>query len=158
MDGPQGFASFYVVDVDWLLTWFPVKSSSSLNRVKIRGGAFRHRSTVLAGSGAVRHTMGNGQDDDDPIAFSDEVIASITVDVDENVLFTVELTVGIRASGVLTQRIKQFRLDENVRLPFMLNVPAPHDDDRLTGDTVVSFQGIFVTSPQLTAGEDPPDF
>jgi hypothetical protein len=54
-------------------------------------------------------------------------------------------------------RSRHFILEEDRRVPFMINIQFEGDDEIL-GGTVASLQGVMVTSPGILPGEDPPAF
>jgi hypothetical protein len=150
----DGLASFYVIDIDCLLTWFPNRSiSGGLDQVRIRGVGVRHRSDDLFGAAAEEHRLGQGQGDGEPISFGSLVRGFIRVGVDSTIQFEVDIRLEI---GSLS-RSRHFILEEDRRIPFMINIQFEGDDEIL-GGTVASLQGVMVTSPRILPGEDPPAF
>src|SRR6266498_2459095 len=97
VNGPT-FVTSYLLDVEWQLTWFPNRSFSSLQHVKMRGGHFSHRNTedvFIAGNREV-HILGQGgTPEGDPMAPDNRVGAFIDVGMvaDNDLTFDVRIEV-----------------------------------------------------------------
>jgi hypothetical protein len=142
------FITVCKLEMEWLLTWFPVTSSSPLSDVKMRGGTIIHNNaeaSLLGGSTEI-HTVGQGGSEGDPIAPADRVFALITVGVVGDDALTFMITIELANATV--RRTKQFALDPNTTTPFMINVPF-REKDEISGDTVAAIQGVFTTSTPL---------
>lgn len=137
----------YVLDVEWLLAWFPNRSSSTLPQVRMRGGNIGHKNIdpVFQSGNREIHFLGQGGADGDPIAPGNRVGAFIDVGLfeDNNRVFAVKIEVF---SGSIRQS-KDFVLEANTTTPFMLNVQF-RGEDEISGGTTTTLQGIFVTSIQ----------
>ncbi|MGE0541321.1 MAG: hypothetical protein AB7R89_14195 [Dehalococcoidia bacterium] len=136
------------IEVDWLLTWFPIRAGAALDGVRIRGGTFRHRNTdaVFAAGNQQTHMLGQGGGSatGDPLAHQNAVHAFITVGVSADRTFQADLEVVIGRS----RRRQRLVLQPDTRTPFMMNVPAGGNDPIVQG-TAVSFQGVFSASHRL---------
>lgn len=148
--GDPTFLEVCVLDVEWLLTWFPNRSSSTLPQVKMRGGTFGHKNTdsVFQSGNREIHLLGQGGADGDPIAPVNRVGAFIDVGLfeDNNRAFAVKIDVFNGSD----RRSKDFVLEANTTTPFMLNVQF-RGEDEISGGTTTTLQGIFVTSTQSSS-------
>jgi hypothetical protein len=137
----------YRLEVEWLLTWFPIQGNSAIDNQKTRGGTFHYLNTddpFAAGNGLV-HLLGQGPQA--PFAFGDALssnnvaLAFITVTVNQDDVFSLALEAhlgkNVRHSSLLAP--------PNVRLPFMLNIIHPAGD-RETEGTALSLYGTITTA------------
>jgi hypothetical protein len=148
------FKTSYLLSVEWLISWYPSSSFSSLNQVKMRGGTIVHRNTedvFISGNREV-HELGH---DLALVSFAARVGAVVDVGVvaDNDLTFQVKIE-GFNGSF---RRRKRFTLPESLTTPFMLNVQFQGKDE-ITGDTTLTFQGVFVTSDSFTGETPPPEF
>lgn len=138
------------LEIEWVLTWFPVTGFSSLSQVKMRGGTITHSSgdVSLAAGSIDMHTVGQGGMEGDPIAPADRVFALIRVGLGtdkKTFLVTIEL------ANFTIRLNKEFTLEPQTVTPFMINVPF-RDKDEVNGDTVATIHGVFTTSiPSLSS-------
>ena len=79
--------------------------------------------------------------------------------VDVGVIGNGDLTfqVKLEAFNGSFRKRKRFILPERLTTPFMLNVQFEGKDET-TGDTSLTFQGVFVTSDQFPGETPPPEF
>ena len=153
MSKPQEPAIPYVLilDVEWLLAWFPIKASASLTQAKMRGGVFGHKNTdnVFVSGNREVHFLGQGAADGDPMEHDNRVGAFIDVGLAEADNQTFDVKVEVFNGSF--RREKHFVLHEDVTAPFMINVQF-RGDDRLLGDTIITLQGVFEVHPPTLFG------
>jgi len=112
----------YRLDLEWLLTWFPIQGNSALENQKMRAGTLHHLNTEepFASGGAISYMLGQGQDGD-PLSPNNVAIPFITISVNEDHAFSLALEAhlgkAVRHGSLLAP--------PNVRLPFMLNIVHP---------------------------------
>lgn len=135
----------YAVEVEWLLTWYPMTSGANLSEPRIRGGTIRHKNTdppFTVDNRAVALLGQAGTGTGDGLAPNNAVRAFVDVGVDPlSRVFRVELTAHI---GNAAPRAKSFVLPPNSRVPFLINVVGRADDD-IVRDTGAAFQGVVTT-------------
>lgn len=137
----------YNLEIEWLLTWFPITSSAPLKEVRMRGGTLRHVNTgpeAIRASGAL-HSLGQGlAGDGDVLAVNRLVSANINIFLTPDKVFQSELSVSIGRSS----RRKFLVLRPDTRTPVMLTMHAAGDDPAIE-DTVVALQVVFTASNRL---------
>lgn len=143
---PSQYFTKYTLEIEWMLVWHPITSTSPLEQVKARSGVFSHINTEASfqnGNGHMIHTLGQGPSANQPgeqLAFNNLVHAFITVGVN-NRDFEAEFEVVNGSS----RRKKKLPLPPDLTLPFMINVQAG-GDSRIVTDTMISLHGICTTS------------
>ena len=148
------FVTSYLLKVEWLISWYPHSSFSSINQVKMRGGTIIHRNTegiFISGNREI-HKLGQ---DLALVGGADFVGAFVDVGVIGNGDLTFE--VRLEAFDGSFRKKKRFVLPESLTTPFMLNVQFQGKDE-ITGDTTLTFQGVFVTSDSFSGETPPPEF
>jgi hypothetical protein len=150
----DGFlATSYMLNVEWLLAWYPHASVSSLNKIKMRGGKIFHRNTedvFLSGGGEI-HELGH-----DLALVSGAATVAATIDVrvlDTDQIFNVEVEVF---NGSF-RRTKQYVLPAAGRVPFMINVEFLGKDE-ISSETTLTLHGVFITSTEFSGSTPPPEF
>ena len=146
MLNPSQYFTKYTLEIEWMLVWHPIRSTSSLEKVKARSGVFLHTNTEETfqnGNGSMGHTLGQGSNTEQPgeqLALNNLVHAFITVGIN-NRDFEVEFEVVNGSS----RRKKKLLLPPDLTQPFMINVQAG-GDSRIVTDTMVSLHGVCTTS------------
>jgi hypothetical protein len=138
----------YNLEVEWTLTWFPIRSTATLKEVRMRGGTIRHKSNdppFGAGNrqGYLLAQVATGEGDS--IAPQEIVRAYIDVGVRSDGMFDANFQVHIGSST----RSKSVVLRPDTKTPFMINV-RPVGDDPVIKDTAAVFQGLFTASPRIS--------
>jgi hypothetical protein len=137
----------YSVEAEWVLVWFPIRAGAGIDAARMRGGRFRHRNTDAPFSAGNRQAymigQGGGGANGDPLAVANAVHAFITIGVNDDLLFEVDL----EAVMGRTRRRQRLVLRPDMRTPFMINVAAA-GDERIVQGTAVTFHGVFSTSPR----------
>ena len=129
----------YSLDVELLLTWFPLTTDASLKEPRMIGlnAKFSTKDFPPLTAQGLRLDGGNPQS---LIAFTVAAFAEIRVNSDG--IFEADLELDIGGA----RRKKLLQLPANTRSPFMINLSAP-GDDQLTQHTAAVFQGVFTTTP-----------
>jgi hypothetical protein len=137
----------YRIDIDCLITWFPVRHGAALTVPQIRMDTFSQHADDPP------FTIGNkigrfialdaslGQDGLDSKGF---VRAFTTTGVDANEVFSMELEVGLGRRF----RTQQLRLEPNTITPFLMNIRAAPGEDQELADTAATFQGVVTAGPR----------
>jgi hypothetical protein len=140
----------YRIEVDCLLTWFPVRHSASLQEPRIRADTFSYRADdepFASGNRAGRfigQALGGPQDGLD----SRNLVRSITeTGVDTDQVFFMDLEVGIGARV----RKRRLSLEAGTTTPFLITLHAAQTEDQELSDTAVAFQGV-VTAGRRRSG------
>lgn len=137
----------YRLEIEWLLTWFPIQSGANLDEQRTRSGVIRHRNTeaVFEAGNRETHLLGQGaRGTGDPLAPGNRAVAFIEAGTDRDSLFIVHLEVTLGAAV----RRKSLLIRPDTVTPFMANVDARSDDRELQG-TALSLHGV------ITAGQRP---
>ena len=140
----------YRIEIDCLLTWFPVRHSASLREPHIRTDTFSYRADdepFASGNRAGRfigQALGGLQDGLD----SRNLVRAITeTGVDSNQVFFMDLEVGI-GGRIRTRRLS---LEAGTTTPFLINLHAAQGEDQELSGTAVAFQGV-VTAGRRRSG------
>lgn len=139
MSDPSGFTTSYQIEIEWLLTWYPVQPNAALEEVQIRGGSF-----IIANS-AIPNENSESIRLLDPLGFEGIVNASISVGVFSDRDFRVSMEV---TNGAARQK-RSLRLPPSSTIPFMINVPAGGNNPIVKGSVAV-LQGVCSTTSRLT--------
>ena len=139
MSNPSGFITSYRIEIEWLLTWYPVQPDAALKEVQSRGGSFVLENDSFTNEGSEKTPPM------DALGFDGIVNASIKVGVLNNRDFWARLEV---ANGA-TNRKRTLVIPPSSTIPFMINVPAGRDNPILKGSMAV-LQGVCYTTPRLT--------
>ena len=142
----------YSLQVEWLLTWFPVRSTAFLKETRIRAGTFRFvndegkfplgEATILL--------LGQGfGEEGDPLEKDKNVMAFAEIRVDKDEFFSVEFEAKIGRAVFEVTRKQHFIFRPDVTLPFLINVQA-HPEDQALKDTMMAFQGVVTTGPRVS--------
>ncbi len=86
-----GLLMAYNLEIEWLLTWFPIRQTANLDAVRMRGGTFTHSNTEF-GPQIVRQVGQGFIGEGDPLG-KDLVGAFIGIGVTPDKVFTAELEV-----------------------------------------------------------------
>ncbi len=138
----------YNLEIEWLLTWFPIRSTATLKEVRIRGGTLKHKSNdppFGVGNRVVHLLAQVGTGEGDSLAPEEVVRAYIDVGVRSDGMFDANLQVYIGP----TNRSKSLVLRPDTKTPFMINV-RPGGDNPVVKDTAAVFQGLFTANPRLS--------
>ena len=137
----------YYIQVDCLLTWFPVKNNAALNGPKIRMDTFKYHADdppFSAGNKAGRF-VGQGLGGiDDGLDTRNLVRAITTTGVNEDQVFFMELEAGLGS----TIRKQQLIFQPNTITPFLINIRAAQSEDRELSNTALAFQGVVTAGPR----------
>ncbi|QRM54065.1 hypothetical protein [Sinorhizobium sp. BG8] len=134
--------SRYFIEVEWVLTWFPIRDEAVINRPIMRNGTINHRSDdfgpgIGGGAGAVYWL---GEAEGLPPAGLANGFAEIYGDLDHRLSVSLEIKLGgMRSSHRVAAPPGQ-------RLPFMLNIAQGGQD---ADGTALTLFGTIVTSEQL---------
>jgi hypothetical protein len=134
--------SRYFIEIEWVLTWFPIREDTVIDRPIMRNGTINHRSDdfgpgIGGGSGEV-HWLGEAEGL--PPAGSAIGFAEIYGDLDHRLSVSLEIKLGVARSKRL------FAVPPGQRLPFMLNITQDGQD---ADGTALTLFGTIVTSEQL---------
>jgi hypothetical protein len=140
----------YRLEVEWLLTWFPIRPTGNLSEARIRGGTGRHSitdfGTGLGGGVSTTYMLGMGAaGQGDALAANNAVRGFITIRVTPDKIFEAELEVAIGGRS----RKATLVLQPETRTPFMLNVEAAGNEE-IVADTAVVLQGVFTTGQRFS--------
>lgn len=131
----------YTIELECLLTWFPLNSSARLKAPVVIAKTYRHRSDdppFSAGS-AVIHTIAP------PEPLPNAAAAFVEVGVDHGEVFFVEIELQI--GGAVRKRRLECRPDTTT--PFMINVSSKADDGE-SRDTALAFQSVILCGPRFS--------
>ena len=143
---PFQHPSVYSLELQWTFAWFPVRESSELKEVRMRGGASLHRSITPLGYFLVDSPgLVPGQDALD--AFG-RIRAFALIGVGSNGLYQADLHMNI-GSSVLDRRLI---LPPNTTTPFMMNVRYRGEIEEFKGTAAV-LQGVFSAGSRPSAFE-----
>ena len=117
MSNPSGFITSYRIEIEWLLTWYPVQSDAELKEVQCRGGSFVLENESFLNEGSEKMLPM------DALGFDGIVNASIAVGVLNNRDFWVKL----EAANGAAHRKRTLVIPPASTIPFMINVPAGRD-------------------------------
>lgn len=144
------FIGSYRLEIEALLTWYPTRPTAVLKEVRIRGHTSRYSTEDKSFAGAAfgerihaEYYIGQAGADE-PIAPNNGVVGFTDVFVDTNINFNVECTLIVGTA----KRAKIMRLPPDTRIPFMINVVAPENDDGLSGTSAV-LQGVIVATQRV---------
>jgi hypothetical protein len=136
----------YRLDIEWLLTWFPIQANAAINEQKTRVGTIHYISTdePFASGNSMIHLLGQGPQIPftygDPLSPNNVAVGFITVGVNQEDLFA--LTIEARLGSA--NAIKSLLAPPNTRLPFMVNLFRPADQRELYGPAL-SLHGTITT-------------
>ena len=136
---PSPFTT-YSLDVEVLLTWFPLTSDARLKVPRMQGNASTYSNKdILPGHPAQYVTL----DGNSNALFANggvSAFAQIRVTADSVFDVDVQLYVGGQ------NRSQRFLIPANTRVPFMIDVTAAENDE-VARDTAAVFQGVLTGSP-----------
>lgn len=141
----MGIFTNYSIQIDCLITWFPVKSSARLKEPKIRMDTFRYWADdqPFASGGKAGRFHGQGLGGiDDGLTSTNLVRANTETGVDKDQVFIMDFEIGI---GRVVRK-QQLRLQSNTITPFLFNLRAAQEDNQEIVDTAVAFQGVISAS------------
>jgi hypothetical protein len=135
----------YSIQVDCLITWFPVKSSARLREPRMRMSSFKYRADDQPFSSGGKAGIFHGEalgGIDDGLTSTNLVRAITETGVDTDQIFFMDVQLGI-GRNVRNERLI---IPSNAITPFQFNVRALQEDDQEVTDTAVSFQGVATAS------------
>jgi hypothetical protein len=135
----------YSIQVDCLITWFPVRSSARLKEPRIRMDTFRYKADDQPFASGGKQGRFHGQalgGIDDGLTSTNLVRAITETGVDKDQVFFIEFEIGIGHS-VRNQRLM---LQSGTITPFLFNLRAAQADDQEVIDTAVAFQGVVTAT------------
>jgi len=137
----------YRIDIDCLITWFPVRHGAALTVPQTRMDTFSYHAddppfTVgnLAGR-FIALDPSLGQDGLDSAGF---VRAITETGVDANEVFFMDLEVGLGGRF----RTKRLSLESNTVTPFLMSIRAAPGEGHELADTAATFQGVITAGPR----------
>ena len=137
----MGVFTNYRIEVDCLVTWFPVRHGAALKAPLTRMDTFSYRADdqpFASGNKASRflpQDLGGLQDGLD----SQNLVRAITeTGVDGDQVFFMDVEVGLGR----VKRTERWSLPSNTTTPFLINVLASQGEDQELRDTAVAFQGV----------------
>jgi len=134
----------YNIQIDSLLTWFPVKNSARLKEPRMRMCTVKYNTNdqVFVIGNRIGRFIGQGLDNDDALESRNLVVAFTETGVNENEVFYTDFQVRLGRS-VRDQRLI---FQSNTITPFLINLRAAQEEDPELNDTAVSFQGVVTAS------------
>lgn len=129
----------YGIEVDCLITWFPVRDSADLKTPRIRSAKFvHHADDFLPNTGVITtHGQGGG-------GFEDELTSQhvfgqtdFSVDADQVFLLALYLQIGRK------RKTRRMAVPSNAITPFLLIVRSSDEDNREIAGTAVALQGVI---------------
>jgi hypothetical protein len=137
----------YRIEVDCLLTWFPVRFSASLKEPRTRMSTFSYRADdqpfASGNKAGIFHGQASGGLEDG--LDSHNLVRAITeTGVDADQVFFMEIEVGLGR----TVRTHRLTLPADTITPFLINVRAAQGEDHELSDTAVAFQGVVTAGPR----------
>jgi hypothetical protein len=135
----------YNIQIDALLTWFPVRNSARLKEPRIRVFRAKYNTddqVFVVGNRIATSFIGKGMDNDDALDASQLVLASTKTGVNENEVFYTDFQVGLGGS-VRDQRLT---FQSSTITPFLINLRHTQEEDPEFNGTAVSFQGVVTTN------------
>ena len=143
---PFQHPSVYSLELQWTFAWFPIRDSSELTQVRMRGGSVLQRSTTIHGYFLVDSPgVVPGQDALD--AFG-RVRAFASIGARSDGLYQADLRVNI-GSSLLDRRLI---LPPNTTTPVMMNVRYRGEIEEFKGTAAV-LQGVFSAGSRPSAFE-----
>ena len=131
----------YRIDIDCLLTWFPVRHGATLREPGIRMDTFSYAADdqpFASGNKAGRfHVQAPGRQEDS-LDSSNRVRAISETGVDADQVFYMEIEVGLGR----TVRTRRVSFPSNSVTPFLINLRAAQGETPELNDTAVAFQGV----------------
>ena len=130
----------YTIELECLLTWFPLNSSAGLKAPVVIAKTYRYSSDdppFVAGN-AVINTIQR------PEPLPDSAAAFVEVGVDQDNIFFVEIELQI--GGAVRKRRLECRPDTTT--PVMTHVSSNADDGE-SRDTALAFQSVILCGPRF---------
>jgi hypothetical protein len=137
----------YYIQVDCLLTWFPLRNSAALKGPRVRMDSFRYNADdqpfAIGNRNGRFHGQGLGGSEDG--LESRNLVRAITeTGVDKDQVFFIDFEVGL-GSSVRKQRLI---FPSSTTTPFLFNLRAAQGEDQELNDTAVAFQGVVTAGPR----------
>jgi hypothetical protein len=134
----------YRLELQWLLTWYPIRDAADIAAPRVRGGVIDARNTdpvVEVGNSQVFTLAQAG----DPLSANGAVRGFATVGVGGPARqFTVALEIGI---GGVTRRTS-YVVPPAYRLPVLINLAAGAEEN-VVHDTALAFQAVLAGGDRL---------
>lgn len=136
----------YYIQVECLLTWFPVRNSADLKEPKVR----MHRSTYHAddlpfSSGNQEIILiGEGNFYDDSLVSSNLAYSNLIIGVDEHKVFFMDTYLELGRST----RKEHIIFKSNTITPFLFTLLAMPEEDPELNNTAIALQGVVTASPR----------
>ncbi|MGL4962897.1 MAG: hypothetical protein ACRC67_16815 [Inquilinus sp.] len=142
MAGADLFANYYI-QIEWVLTWFPIRQGAAIDRPMMRNGTIHHRSSEFgpglgAGSG---DTHWLGEVEGLPPTQTAIAWATVYADLDNNLSATLDAKLGAKTARLLLPT------PPGQRMPFMLNISEGHGGN--TEGTSLSVFGTISTGSRF---------
>ena len=132
------------LEVEALLTWFPIRSTAVLKEVRMRGVTIKHTTSegVFQAGNRAGLMIGQGlAPGEDPLAPGGAVRAFVEVGLDDDMNFELDWELDLGRA----RTTKLLRVLPGTRTPFTMNLKALDTDESLTGSAVV-LQGVITTT------------
>jgi len=136
---PSPFTT-YSLDVEVLLTWFPLTPDARLKVPHMQGSASTYSNKDILPGHPPKYVSLDGTSNALFANGSVSALVQIRVTVDSVFDVDVQLYVGGK------NRSQRFLIPANTRVPFMIDVTAAENDE-VDRDTAAVFQGVFTGSP-----------
>ena len=145
----------YGIQIEWLLTWFPIQANSAIDAQRTRAGKISYNSTdePFASGNAALVLLGQGPQA--PSAFGDPLSTNnvaggfITVGLNQEELFALTIEARLRQA----RQIRSLLAPANALLPFMINVVARGNQPDVEG-TALSLHGTITTGRRPAGSVD----
>lgn len=138
----------YGLEIQWLLTWYPIRATAEIAAPRIRGGAILIKNSDGVFAAGNREVFLLGQalgPGDEGLAQDNAVRAFADVGVSGPAReFDATFEVGI---GQAIQR-KRYTLPPDLRVPVLINVTSG-GDETVVHDTAVAFQAVITSGPRF---------
>lgn len=138
----------YRLDVEWVLTWFPIQARAATDVQKTRAGDFHFVNTdqPFASGNDKGVLIGHGPQQDpptfgDPLTPDNVGFGAITVTTNQDGVFSLAFQVSLGP----VKRTKSLLAPPNIHLPFMINAIARADNPETHG-TGLSLYGTITTA------------
>ena len=139
----------YRLEIEWLLTWFPLHERASIDKPRMRGGTIRHLNSDPTFAIGNRDIVTAGQKlnpNDEELAPNGSVVAFIDIGV-AGPLNEFDVAIQVNVGGSSQRR--HLLVPPDRRIPLMINVPG-HRGDELFRDTAAVFQAVVTTGHRIT--------
>jgi hypothetical protein len=142
----------YVIEIEWLLTWFPIQDNAAIDAQRTRSGRVVYRSAdepFASGNGS---SLLLGQGPQAPFTFGDPISTnnvahgSITLGLNQDELFVVTIEARLGQAS----QIRTLLAPPKTLFPFMINV-VPRANQREVHGTALSLHGTITTGKRPAA-------